>query len=209
MRQRVCRTRHGCPESGFSLIELLVVVGIIAVMAAVSLPAIGRYFRNYQIRNAAREVASEIQTARTKAIMKNVNWGVLFVTLSPTTYQVVIEDDPASPATRTLNILGPVRTLPGDVMFTNAGPSSGISGNELNPSVRYDRLGAACDPGSNTVLCPDVAYGAGYMWYVKGADSASGGVVANTGWFIDLAQPSTGLTQTVRVLSGGRVQVPR
>jgi prepilin-type N-terminal cleavage/methylation domain-containing protein len=196
MRLTVCRRRHGHPQMGFSLIELIVVVGIIAVMAAVGLPAIGRYFRNYQIRNAAREVATEMQTARTKAIMKNVNWGVLFVTLSPTTYRYVIEDDPASPATRTLNIMGPVRTLPGDVVFNSVGAT--------DPSLRFDRLGAACDPGSNTVLCPDVAFGANYVKYVTGTD-----IVANSGWFIELTQPSTGLTQTVRVMTGGRIQVPR
>jgi len=195
MRQKLCRRYHG-PAAGFTILELLVVVGVIAVMAAVSLPIIGRYFRNYQIRNAAREVASEIQTARTKAIMKNVNWGVLFVTLSPTTYRIVIEDDPANPATRTLNLMDPVRTLPGDVTFSNVGAT--------DASLRYDRMGVACDPGSSTTLCPTVPVGANFVKYVSGTDATSG-----SGWFIELTQPSTGLTQTVRVLSGGRVQVPR
>ena len=183
-------------QAGMSLVELIVVVGIIAVMAAVGLPAIGRYFRNYQIRNAAREVAAEMQTARTKAIMKNVNWGVLFVTLSPTTYRYVVEDDPASPAIRSMNILGPIRTLPGDVRFSNVGAT--------DASVRFDRMGAACDPGSNVALCPDVAVGANFVRYASGTDAT-----ANTGWFINLTQPSTGLTQTIRILTGGRIQVPR
>jgi type II secretion system protein H len=196
MDQTLCRRRHRSREQGFSLIELLIVVGIIAVMAAVSLPAIGRYFRNYQIRDAAREVAAEIQTARTKAIMKNVNWGVLFVTLSPTTYRYIVEDDPANPAARTLNILGPIRTLPGDVRFSNVGVTSA--------SLRFDRMGVACDPGSNVALCPTVAVGANYVRFVTGADAGAG-----TGWFINLTQSTTGLTQQIRVLSGGRVLVPR
>jgi prepilin-type N-terminal cleavage/methylation domain-containing protein len=196
MRQILCRRRHEGSESGFSIVELIVVVAIIAIMSAVGLPMIARYYRTYQIKSAARELATEIQTARTKAIMKNVNWGVLFVTLSPTSYRYVIEDDPANPATRTLNIMGPVQNLPGDVQFSALGAT--------DPSMRFDRMGAACDPGSDIVLCPDVAFGAKYVRFVTGLDSTAG-----TGWFIDLQQPSTGLTQTVQVLRGGRVLVPR
>ncbi len=87
--------------AGFTLIELLVVVGLIAIMAAVSLPAIGRFIRNYRIRGAVAQVAGELQRARATAIKKNVNLGVvLLVTRArrgangePAAYRVVVEDD--------------------------------------------------------------------------------------------------------------------
>ena len=45
-----------------------------------------------RIKGATQQVAGEIQAARNKAISKNVNLGVVFVTLSPTTYQWAVED---------------------------------------------------------------------------------------------------------------------
>ena len=78
---------------GFSLVELLVVVFIIAVMAGVIAPNISRYVRNYRIRGEANDLATNIQKARNKAIMKNVNLGVSVVIESPTTYWVHLEDD--------------------------------------------------------------------------------------------------------------------
>jgi len=64
------------PEQGFSLVEMMIVVAIIMVMAAISLPSIGQYMRNYKIRGAAQNVASTLQSARGKAIATNTNAGV-------------------------------------------------------------------------------------------------------------------------------------
>ena len=47
--------------AGFSMIELLVVVALIAIMAAFALPGIAGYIRNYRIRGAVNEVASALE----------------------------------------------------------------------------------------------------------------------------------------------------
>src|SRR5688500_10873357 len=98
MRLRV----RSVSTAGFSLIELLVVMAIIVIMTAVAVPAISRYFQNYKIRGAVQAVGGEITTARNKAIMKNVNFGVVFLIESdaqgrPTRYQYLIEDDQTPP----------------------------------------------------------------------------------------------------------------
>src|SRR4029450_1679324 len=156
---------------GFTMIELLVVVAIIIILAALVLPNIAGFLRNYKIRGAAQNVAGEIQSARSKAVTKNVNLGVVFVTLDSTRYQWVIEDDQnptngVSPIRQPMSSLltqnvpvGPVRLLPAGLQFTQSCPST-PSGGDWDPGLRFNRLGAWCKPGSNANSCPDPAGGA-------------------------------------------------
>jgi type IV fimbrial biogenesis protein FimT len=162
--------RKPARQAGFSLIELLAVVGIIAIVSAVSLPAIARYIRNYRIRAAGQQVASELNAARTKAIMKNVNLGVVFLIVSPTTFRYVIEDrqtagtDPAvrdqvsailSNTALAADQVGPLRTLPTSVNF--AASCTGFA--PTDRGVRFNRLGGWCNLGSSPTGCPDVDTG--------------------------------------------------
>jgi prepilin-type N-terminal cleavage/methylation domain-containing protein len=156
-------------QAGFSLTELLAVVAIIAIISAVSMPAISRYIRNYRIRAASQAVASELNAARTKAIMKNVNLGVDFVIVSPTTFRYVIEDrqvagsetgarDQISAilanAALTADQVGPLQTLPLRVTFgTACTPAGGFTPNDRG--VRFNRMGGWCNPGSSATSCPD------------------------------------------------------
>jgi len=63
-------------NSGFSLLELLIVVVVLALVGSLVLPAIGAGFRNWQLRTAAGELVSELRLARAAAVSSKKIQGV-------------------------------------------------------------------------------------------------------------------------------------
>jgi len=201
-------------ERGFSLIELLVVVAIVAIMAAISLPAIASYIKNYEIRGAAQGVAGGLQQARQRAISRNVNLGVIFAVLSDTQYRVVTEDD-QNPADTTnwstiadwetlvdptLGQAGPVLTLPTGIVFDAPAncprpPSGVVAGTANTWAIRFSRLGGAC--GDLTSCGGPPSNDPGATPYINMSTLLA---------TVCLFQPDTGLRRWVNVTVGGRVQ---
>lgn len=58
-------------EPGFSLIELIIVMVILLIIAAISVPNIQRIVRNYRLESAGHGVAGLLQQARMQAVQKN------------------------------------------------------------------------------------------------------------------------------------------
>lgn len=56
---------------GLSLIEMMVVVAIVAILAAVGIPSFNEWIQNTQIRTAAESIASGMQSARAEAIRRS------------------------------------------------------------------------------------------------------------------------------------------
>ncbi len=58
--------------SGFSLLELVVVTAVILILLGVGLPFFTQAYRDYQLNDAATQVAGILKAARLEAIRRNV-----------------------------------------------------------------------------------------------------------------------------------------
>ena len=108
-------------ESGFSLMEVIVVLAILAILAAMAYPAFNTWRENAQYREAARNIASILRDARSTAITRS------------NLHRVVIE-----PANRHYYIQAAV-----DGVYDNTTPVK-IRENTLNNVVTL-RTGNGCD----------------------------------------------------------------
>lgn len=204
-------------QRGFSLLELLVVVGLIMLVAAVGLPNIAGYFRLYRIRTATRQVTEQLQQARTKAVMKNANLGVLWLTSSDGLSSTwVIEDDMqpkvgtayTSYTSETLTTLLADRAqspgwvaLPSGIKFVSVATCPGGGAAPAAWGMRFGRLGAACAPSSTDTSCPLPGGLPTMASYVSLPASAT----ADSALSVCLHDERTDLRRRVSVTLGGRI----
>ncbi len=65
-------------DTGFSIIELMVVMSIMAILSAIAIPGILEWLPKQRIGNAARDVKSTLEFARSNAIRNNADVTVNF-----------------------------------------------------------------------------------------------------------------------------------
>jgi Tfp pilus assembly protein FimT len=66
-----CKKRS---ELGFTVIELLTVVGIMMVIMAIATPSFYYWLPTYRLSAGARQIAAELQLSRMKAISQNTTY---------------------------------------------------------------------------------------------------------------------------------------
>lgn len=74
----ILRRGYLCRNLGFTTVELLVTVGIMATIAAISVPIFKNFSPSYNSKQAARNIVSQMQLARVHAIRNRVSTVVAF-----------------------------------------------------------------------------------------------------------------------------------
>ncbi len=78
--------------SGFTILEILVAMAIFMILGAFAVPQWGILLSSYRLTTGARRVATELHSARIRAMTQYARFRVVFD--SPTTYTVQKEQTP-------------------------------------------------------------------------------------------------------------------
>ena len=121
-------------DTGFSIFELMVVIGIMAILSTIAVPGIIHWLPKHRVGVAARDVKSTLEFARSNAIKRNrvVRVDFDFGAESLTVIEVVDPDVPVENTLRTEQLSDDVDLddidLGDEVTFNGYGFAPGSSG---------------------------------------------------------------------------------
>lgn len=68
----------GKQNKGFTLLEVMVALGIVGVLIGVAVPNILQWLPDYHLKQAARDLYSDMQFAKINAMKQNQDWAIVF-----------------------------------------------------------------------------------------------------------------------------------
>ena len=118
-------------KKGFTLIEMLTVIGIIAIVSAISFPVYQNMRPNITLNSTARDLATDMRYAQQLAVTEQINYNVIFNT-SASSYEI---------RNSSTNAMVSNKILPSGITFYSI---TGLTGNV----AKFTATGAAVQSGT-------------------------------------------------------------
>lgn len=80
-------------QSGFTLIEMMIVIAVLAIVAAIAIPNFMSLLPGMRLNGAARQVMGDLMAARMKAVKQNNRFRVFFNNPETNQYQILDDDN--------------------------------------------------------------------------------------------------------------------
>jgi type II secretion system protein H len=96
-------------QGGFTLLELMIVIAIISILIAVATPATLNWMRQRGVRDAADQLAMDLQRAKLLAIQRGMNCIITINSPAANQYTISLNNEVVD-----------LRRYPGGVVFTDA-----------------------------------------------------------------------------------------
>jgi type IV fimbrial biogenesis protein FimT len=140
--------------SGFTLLEIMIVVAIMGVLLAAGMPSLGAYMNNSKIQASAQSLLSGFQQARAEAVRRNLN-----VVITLTSDSIDQTTPTASTTGKNWIITAPSPTIPTESIVVSAKSSSEGSAEKITVNggvgtITFNSLG-----GTNLGLPATFAFG--------------------------------------------------
>ena len=90
---------HG--RGGFTLVELMIAIGVIAILAAIAVPGVISWLPNYRVKAAASDMISNFQKAKMEAVKRNTDVIIAFTAANATqtgSYRIFVDNNPGNGA---------------------------------------------------------------------------------------------------------------
>ena len=129
------RTRAGTRAGGFTLIELMVVLGLVSVVAGAAVPSIASGMRRYSLVSASQQVVGTIRSARHQAVGRNATLRVRFDYPANDQYQVLDAADAAVGAVQYLPQGAAFGTVSGDIQIDTSGRVTDLAGSPTTETI--------------------------------------------------------------------------
>ena len=134
-------------QEGFTLTEILVVVAIFSILAAIAIPNWGTLLPTYALNSAARQVQSELHRLKSRAVSENADFRLVF---SGTTFSMEKYSGGSYTAT------GETRTLPDGITLASTSDTIlGFTSRGTSLDIGSDKTVKLCNiksAGKNIVL---------------------------------------------------------